>query len=470
MTTPTLESLLADTIRRRLTRSVVIKDSKAFDRLYRELQTALTRAWDDEMRKAIIAGLDRLRDLGAGAFTAGDAASILRVLEERVGAEAMRAAMREPVVNLTDALFRTGAAEVGRAVSVDIAFMRPDLDALDALKDNNLFWVGEHWDRHTKAKLDAILTEYFTDGMTRDGLAQRMADDFRTLTSRSHIYWEAVADHMATKGREIGRVTGYQRAAVQKVQIRAHLDERTTPCCRQLHGRVIEVQTLIDQRDAYFAASARGDKLSMAEIWVMHGKGADLSGTRTRDLKGVGSPPYHYRCRTITVAYWETQAEISGPDGTAQPEQAYAHWKRAAYDRDKLSRKDVGAIIQQAKAATWAGGKSGDVARAHFKKHAAVLGVSDQAEFNQGAVDNIRRAGRDVYLSVRNGTLRGSFVRPHVRINSKGQSVDGFIVTVVDLEDNKLLSQHFKRKLPQYQDEVPPVKQGGWGIVKWLIG
>lgn len=470
MTAATLESLLAATIRRRLTRTVVIKDSKAFDRLYGELQAALTRAWDDEMRKAIIAALDRLRDLGGGAFTAGDAASIMRVLEERVGAEAIRAAMREPVVNLTDALFRTGAAEIGRAASVDIAFMRPDLDALDALKDNNLFWVGEHWDRHTKEKLDTILTEYFTDGMTRDDLTRRMADDFRTLTSRSHIYWEAVADHMATKGREIGRVTGYERAGIQKVQIRAHLDERTTPCCRRLHGRVIEVQTLVDQRDAYFEASARGDKLLMADIWVMHGKGADLSGTRTRDLKGVGSPPYHYRCRTITVAYWETPAEISGPGAEPDPAQSFSHWKRAAYNRDPLPRKEVGAIIDRARTANWAGGKAGDVARAHFEKHATVLGVSDQAAFNQGAVDNIRRAGRDVYTSIRDGVLRGSFVRPHTRIRSNGRELPGYIVTVVDLEKNRLITHHFRTALPVASDEVPPMKQGGWGIAKWLFG
>lgn len=108
---------------------------------------------------------------------------------------------------------------------------------------------------------------------------------------------------MATKSREIGRVTGYQRAGIQRVQIRAHLDERTTPCCRQLHGRVIEVQTLVDRRDAYFEAAARGDVDALKDIWVMHGAGTDLSNTRTRDLKGVGSPPCHYRCRTIAVAY-----------------------------------------------------------------------------------------------------------------------------------------------------------------------
>lgn len=464
MTIATPEALFVATIRRRLARTVLIKDSKAFDRLYGELQAALTRAWDDEMRKGIIAALDRLRDLGAGAFTASDSTAIMRVLEERVGAEAIRAAMREPVVNLTDALFRAGAAEVGRATSVDVAFMRPDLDALDALKDNNLFWVGESWNRHTKEKLDAILTEYFTDGMTREGLAQRMADDFRTLTSRSHVYWEAVADHMATKGREIGRVTGYERAGIQKVQIRANLDEHTTPCCRQLHGRVIEVETLVRQRDAYFAASVRGDKLAMADIWTMHGKGANLSNVRTRDLKGVGSPPYHYRCRTITVAYFEAIAEIAAPDDAPDPAASLGQWKRAAYDRETLSRKQVEALIDRAKTAKWPHTK---VVRGHYRKHQAALGIENQSDFSQSAIDLIRRGNRDVYTSVRKGVLNATFVAP--ARNAENNDI-GFVVTAIDVEANKITSHHWRANLQTSGDEVPAFKQPGRGIMKWLFG
>lgn len=35
-------------------------------------------------------------------------------------------------------------------------------------------------------------------------------------------------DHTATKTREMGRVSGYERAGITRVQVRAHLDERTT--------------------------------------------------------------------------------------------------------------------------------------------------------------------------------------------------------------------------------------------------
>ncbi|MFV0409453.1 MAG: hypothetical protein ACK5LJ_07065 [Paracoccus sp. (in: a-proteobacteria)] len=464
----TTQGLLSGAIRRRMIRSVLIKDSKAFEHLYTQLQEALTAAWDDQMRDGIVAALDRLRDLGAGKFTAQDASVIMATLEERVGAEALQSALRKPVISLSDALFRTGAAEAGKAAGVDIAFMRPDLDALDALKNNNLFWIGEHWNRHTKNKLDAVLSEYFTEGMTREGLAQRMADDFRTVTSRSHVYWEMIADHMATKGREIGRVTGYQRAGIQRVQIRAHLDERTTPVCRHLHGRVIEVQTLVDQREAYFDALRSGNLEEMKHIWTMYGKGADLSGTATRDLKGVGSPPYHYRCRTITVAYWEVAGEAGAPDDAESPSPA-SRWKRAAYDREKLTRAELGEVIQSSKSATWATGDQGRHARGHFRKHAKVLGAADQDAYNQAAVDNIRRAGRDVYFGVKNGEFRVSFVRPHTRINSKGKEVAGYLVTVVAPDTNRLITYHFRKNMPVKPDEVPPIKQGGWGIVKWLF-
>lgn len=230
---------------------------------------------------------------------------------------------------------------------------------------------------------------------------------------------------------------------------------------------MIEVDTLAEQRDAYFEASSRGDKLAMADIWTMHGKGADLSNTRTRDLKGVGSPPYHYNCRTITVAYWETPAEIAAPDDAPDPAHNLDHWKRAAYDRERLSRKQVEAVIERAKAANWAKGAKGDIARDHFVKHSAALKIDDQPAFSQSAIDNIRRGRRDLYLSVRNGSLRGSFVRP-ARHAVKGRP--GFIVTVVDLEANKITSHHWRYKLETSGDEVPAFKQPGRGIMKWLFG
>lgn len=290
---------------RRLARSVVIKDAEAYTRLYDELRKGMTNAWTDAMREGIAAALDRLRDLGPGTFTKEDGETIMRVLEASVGAEAIQAAMREPVINLTDALFRTGAEEVGQAAGVAIAFARPDLDALDVLKTGNLYWIGNSWNVRTQNTIAKILDDYFTEGMTREGLTQRFAEDFAGLTDRGRAYWEMLADHTATKTREIGRVSGYERAEITRVQVRARMDENTSDICRQMNGRIIEVSKMRAQADRYLAATSRRNEVEAKASWSLTTDADSLEGVDDADLPdNIGSPPYHFRCRTITVAYF----------------------------------------------------------------------------------------------------------------------------------------------------------------------
>lgn len=300
------EEAIKSAVTRRLARSVVIKDAEAYARLYGELQTGMTNAWDTSMREGIAAALDRLRDLGPGKFTKEDGEAVMNVLEASVGPEAIRAAMREPVVNLTDALFRTGAEEVGKAAGVAIAFARPDLDALDVLKTGNLYWIGQSWNVRTQNAIAKILEDYFTEGMTREGLTQRFAEDFAGMTDKSRFYWEMLADHTATKTREIGRVSGYERAAIERVQVRAQIDEGTTEICRQMNGRIIEVTKMRTQATEYLDAVSKRDEPRAKAAWAMNGDDdVDLSEIADEDLDAsIASPPYHFRCRTITVAYY----------------------------------------------------------------------------------------------------------------------------------------------------------------------
>jgi hypothetical protein len=291
---------------RRLARTIVIKDADAYERLYGELRTGMTNAWSASMREGIAAALDRLRDLGAGKFSREDGETIMPVHEASVGPEAIAAAMREPVINLTDALFRTGAEEVGKATGVAIAFMRPDLDALDVLKTGNLYWIGNSWNIRTQNNIAKILEDYFTEGMTREGLTQRFAEDFAGMTERSRAYWELLADHTATKTREIGRVSGYERAGIARVQVRAHLDENTSYICKAMHGRIIEVTKMRSQADAYLKAASRRNDDAAKAAWDLKADPADLEGVADKNLPdNIASPPYHFRCRTITVAYFE---------------------------------------------------------------------------------------------------------------------------------------------------------------------
>ncbi len=356
------EEAIKSAATRRLARTVVIKDAEAYDRLYGELQTGMSNAWNASMREGIAAALDRLRDLGPGQFTREDGDAIMRILEASVGRDAIASAMREPVINLTDALFRTGAEEVGKATGVAIAFARPDLDALDVLKSGNLYWIGNSWNIRTQNAVAKILDDYFTEGMTREGLTQRFAEDFAGMTDRSRVYWEMLADHTATKTREIGRVSGYERAAVKRVQVRAHLDEGTTEICRHMHGRIIEVTRLRDQVNNYLEAVNTRNETAAKAAWSLEDR--DLTGVADKDLpRDIASPPYHFRCRTITVAYFEPGkgwqiAEI--PVVPSQTRARVADWARE--NVAKQAGFNSGISAQKAAQYTAALGQ----ARAHF--------------------------------------------------------------------------------------------------------
>lgn len=312
----------ADLRNRLITR--LVKDEAAWTALAQRLQRAYTRSWTTGMTAAVQAALERLRGWPPGQFTAANAREILTQFEQAVGAEAMTRMLQGPVLKLSEPLYRLGITEVGQAAGVDLIFGLPDERALKVLSQGNLYWVGNSWNSYTQELLDTALRDYFREGMTRAQLTERFAEDFQGLSERGVVYWELMADHAATKTREMGRVSGYEQAAIEYVQVRAQLDDRTTPICRSLHGRIIATTRLRAQTDEYLDAISRRDMAGAKASWVMH-QGADLDGIKTGDLpKGTAAPPYHFRCRTITVAYLgEIEAEFRhGPGLSAADRQA----------------------------------------------------------------------------------------------------------------------------------------------------
>ncbi|MBC7953155.1 MAG: hypothetical protein H7Z12_15215 [Rhodospirillaceae bacterium] len=439
---------LAAVIERRSVREVLIKDAEAWDALYGQLQDAYTRAFDKAAQDALKDALDRLRDLPPGAFTQADATHMLDVLEGRLGGAALSGLLNGPVINLTDALYRVGAAEVGTAAGVDIAFGRPDFDALKLIQKDNLHWIDNSWNARNNTIFRKALEDYFGDGMSRADLIQRFAEEFPALAAKGKVYFELLADHAATKTREMGRVTGYERAGIEYVQVRAHLDHKTSAICRNLHGRVIAVRRLSDQRGQYLDAVRRGDVDAAKSAWPWPSdKAAKAMGTTaTRDLPAnIGNPPYHGRCRTITVAYLPTGGAVS-------------EWERAAYDREPLSRKQTTALIDHCKTASWRNAKG---MAEHFDKHGKALWGSLDA-YNAAAVDLIRRADRDVHLAVRGGRLKALFTRTETGRRS-------YEMAVVDVLGQDIETLHRRRgALSGAADTVQAIKQPARGISKWL--
>lgn len=283
--------------------AILVKDEGAYAALAERLRAALTRAWGVGVEEAFQAALQRLRGMDPARFTAADEQRLLAAIEASIGGEAMRTAMEGPVLTLSEAIYRVGAQEGARPAGVDYAFGLRDERALALINRFDLHWIGRHWDAGTRATVSEAVRAFFAQGWSYETLAERLEEAFAGVEERGIAYWQLTADTIATKSRELGRVGGYEQAGVGYVEVRAHIDARTTPICRSMHGRLIPLARLVAQRERYLAAIERGNMLEAKHTWPMFEADTRFAeGTRVLP-DNVGLPPYHFRCRTITVAY-----------------------------------------------------------------------------------------------------------------------------------------------------------------------
>lgn len=248
--------------------------------------------------------LEILRGVDPARFSGEDEARILAAIEAEIGNEAMRRALEGPVVTLPEAIYQAEAMAAARqAAGIDYAFGVKDEAALDLVRRFDLHWIGRHWDAGTRAAVTGAVAEFFENGWTYETLADRLREAFDGIEERGMAYWQLTADTIATKTRELGRVAGYEQAGVRYLEVRAHIDERTTPICRSLHGRLIRLETVTRQRDRYLEAIGRGHMEAAKAAWPMFDASMAFSGGTKVLPENVGLPPYHFRCRTVTVAY-----------------------------------------------------------------------------------------------------------------------------------------------------------------------
>ena len=286
------------TLTRRLARrAFVAKAANAFDAVRRKLSALYERLSDQAARALLAEVIARLADQPDNI----SALDLLRGLDlaALAGAALPAAALND----LNEALYLAGAVEsAGKRLKFSLG--PPDYRALDLIGQQNYFWLMEHYSADVQQGFDALLNQAYAEGWSRDRLAEALQQHFQALKPASRAYFNGLADHSARKLREIGRVAGYERAGIQAVKVKAILDQRTSKICRAMNGRIIPVATLAAQKERILNAKGK-EELKRAQPWLKEGQ-----VTAVADLpEHYGLPPYHYRCRTITVAYFPELSE-----------------------------------------------------------------------------------------------------------------------------------------------------------------
>jgi hypothetical protein len=147
-------------------------------------------------------------------------------------------------------------------------------------------------------------------------------------------YWETVAANHVARARSYSLANTFKAAGIDYYRIEAVLDDRTTPQCEFLHGKVLPVGPAADRINRVLASPQpeavlteqpfirdRGDRLTIGapgeeEQTVARIDERPTGGTPEPAASGrytpvmspgdmvdaaIGLPPYHFRCRSTAV-------------------------------------------------------------------------------------------------------------------------------------------------------------------------
>ncbi len=377
----------------------------------------------------MLARLKEARALGTSASpTPHELARLLSKSEEGLGLELDEAA-RQPIMTATLKGYATGLA----AVSADFSLTLPDLDALDVLRAQTSYWVRNAYSKVIRDDVAQALKTFFAEGHTRLELSARLGELLTDKRPTMHGYFDLLSDHTVTRIAEMGHVAGYERAGIEYVEIVAVLDSRTSPICRHLHGRMIPVSSLSAQRESILRAARRPDTDATKRAHPMlRSDSTVLLESKTSKIieQGIGMPPYHFRCRSTTVAHFEPAD----------------YWERASHWAidGEIPKRELTGLMDYARNSHWGthrtiwdrrhggDGEQHATSFVHYQRHGRQRYASMEA-YNQAAVDLIRRGGRQVFLTIKDKEhpypvllFRDPKTAELAVVNLKGQNLASF--------------------------------------------
>ena len=417
-----------------------------------------------QAKKALTSALDTLSKLDSTKFSKKDINEIASLFEGELGSEAMIAASRVAVAQVSKLAYDIGKSEVLTALGTKLAFGKQDVKSLALIEKTNPFWVGGSWNSYTNKAIKNSLRPYLETSINRSELARKLAQNFAGSLELPPHYWNMLSSHLVAKTREISRVASYEQAGVEYVQIKARLDDKTSLVCRHMNGRIISVSSMRRQVDNYLSASEDRGFDKAKSSWKMYTSNNNLANTPTLSLgSGTASPPYHLNCRTITVAYFsDTPPTHIKPNKNsfASPTVASGEinkMKSKVVNREKFTKFETEWLKSEArKIDEW-----GDL-KGHYQKHSQEVVALREKHYHQMALEPIHNPKSSFYTSVRGGRLNGTFALPYK--SKKGETK--YKTASVDFERKRILTYYKRPKINMLNinDEVPNMlqKMMGW--------
>ena len=268
------DSILGRYLRIPVRKAMDLGTPKGFDRAVASMAAQLRIAVSGTEAEAVRAAVSVL-DVNWRATTAAQRQSLVASALEAAGLRA-RAAPKAVTAVFGPAADEVVGATRDHARRAHGLAIGADFNALDRrivkhlVKSQANFVRNEYGKRVDGLGEQArrIVAEGLDAGLGRDDIATELERAAKqALVQRSAFYWEVVAGSFIANGRSYANISSFAEAGIERYVWESVLDERTTICCRFMHGKTFSVGSAL-QRFERIEALEKPEDIKSEQPWV----------------------------------------------------------------------------------------------------------------------------------------------------------------------------------------------------------
>lgn len=256
--------------------------------------------WGKASKKAVQLAVKKLA-AGSGKLTKTEMKKIMAIIEKELAVN-FPEAVNGQLTPLFDKAYRKAKRGVFSKLNLLIDWDKIDDGYIAWLNENNMYWVGNYYDRILSDKINEIVAAGLAQGLGREAVGKELKGFFTHypgIGNKPDAYWRGLAANGMNRARNFGLLKAYEEIGVTHLEVVAVMDKRTSDICREMNGRIIPLAPALAQRDLLVAADNPEDVKTISP-WLSIDQ---IKGKSTGSIisNGMIMPPYHFNCRTTVI-------------------------------------------------------------------------------------------------------------------------------------------------------------------------
>ena len=283
------------------------------DRYVAMLEKILKGQFDAFEDKGLRGDIDEIMEYAEKAF-GSDVADKLKPDTEKYLQNAFRAGQRMKVV----------------PENIQTLWDKPRRETVDWLIDHDRFWIGKVFPEQLSDDFKTVITEGIEQGLGRRDIGRMLRASVLGTPGlpAKQEYYTRIASTNVNRARNWGGIFSLHAAGFTEYTIRAVMDERTSPICREMNSKRFSVQDAFSLvQDALSSPASEIESISpfpkfdreRREHYITVGKSKQYLAGKTENWlagHGLSLPPYHCNCRTT---YVDTEDQVQEHRAVIEP-------------------------------------------------------------------------------------------------------------------------------------------------------